>query len=184
MLRQLAKIPNLLTFYRIFVAFIAASCLYTSKFLCSFLFYLSGVLSDFLDGFIARQYNMETKLGIILDPIADKVLIVSYIAVLYLKNFPYRPSEVLVFSLLLKEFVVFCGAFFSLRKKILFKPNIFGKTATTFLFLDGLLLLYENWFKVDVKVVQHLLELSTSLVLIATAVLYIKEGLNKVRSLS
>ena len=171
--------PNLLSLYRLFVALPAAYCLYTENFPCAGLLYLTGALSDFLDGFIARRYNMETKLGILLDPLADKVLIASYIAVLYLKNFQYRPMDFLIFAFLLKELAVLLGSPIALRRGFIPKPNLFGKIATTLLFLDGLLLLYGNWKGVDIRVFQYPLEGLATLFLLTAAVLYIGKGLTQ-----
>ena len=44
-------------------------------FVCLLLFFLAG-LTDYFDGYLARKYNAESQLGEILDPIADKILIV------------------------------------------------------------------------------------------------------------
>ena len=41
-----------------------------------YIFVLSGI-TDFLDGYIARNYNLKTVIGTVLDPMADKILIIS-----------------------------------------------------------------------------------------------------------
>lgn len=68
---------NLLTFSRIILAAIIFLLLMSSDgyFLALILFYIAG-LTDWLDGFLARKYNAVSQLGEILDPIADKILIV------------------------------------------------------------------------------------------------------------
>ena len=68
---------NALTLFRIAVAIIIFSLLTlnTFYFLAFLLFFIAG-LSDYLDGFLARKYNASSQIGEILDPIADKVLIV------------------------------------------------------------------------------------------------------------
>ena len=176
---QLLKPPNLLSLYRLLAAFPAAYCLYLENFLCSAFLYLTGAVSDFLDGFVARRFGMETKVGILLDPLADKVLIGSYIAVLYLKDFHYKPSEVLVLSLLLKEFVVLLGTPVAVGRGVIPKPNIFGKISTALLFLDGILLLYGNWSGYDIRFLQYPLEGIASLTLLTATGLYIRGGTTK-----
>jgi CDP-diacylglycerol--glycerol-3-phosphate 3-phosphatidyltransferase len=68
---------NLLTFSRIVLAAIIFLLLMSSDgyMLALILFFIAG-FTDWLDGFLARKYNAVSQLGEILDPIADKILIV------------------------------------------------------------------------------------------------------------
>ena len=68
---------NLLTISRIFIAIIIFGLLMLSDlYLLAFiLFFLAG-LTDYFDGFLARKYDASSHIGEILDPIADKILIV------------------------------------------------------------------------------------------------------------
>ena len=68
---------NLLTFSRIILAAIIFLLLMSPDgyLLALILFYIAG-LTDWLDGYLARKYNAVSQLGEILDPIADKILIV------------------------------------------------------------------------------------------------------------
>src|SRR5438445_1376135 len=55
--------------------------------------FLAAALSDGLDGFVARHYNQRSSLGMILDPIADKGLLLSGIITLSISNWsPGDPS--------------------------------------------------------------------------------------------
>jgi CDP-diacylglycerol--glycerol-3-phosphate 3-phosphatidyltransferase len=71
------NLPNALTAFRIFLVPLLVPLLLTRTegglFLGSAVFGL-GVLTDYLDGYFARRRNQVTKLGILLDPIADKLL--------------------------------------------------------------------------------------------------------------
>ena len=67
---------NFITIARIFLAPIILVFLIFGNYLaCVLLFFLAG-LTDYYDGYLARKYNAESELGEILDPIADKILIV------------------------------------------------------------------------------------------------------------
>lgn len=71
------KLINLLTFSRILLAFVIF-ILISSKnyyYIALLLFFFAGV-SDYFDGYLARKYNASSELGEILDPIADKILII------------------------------------------------------------------------------------------------------------
>jgi len=68
---------NLLTFSRILIAVIIFLLLMSSDgyFLALILFFLASI-TDYFDGYLARKYNAVSELGEILDPIADKILII------------------------------------------------------------------------------------------------------------
>ena len=67
---------NFITILRIILApIILFFLIFEDYFICLFLFFLAG-LSDYLDGFMARKFNAVSELGEILDPIADKILII------------------------------------------------------------------------------------------------------------
>jgi len=72
----MTRFINLLTITRILLAPIILLILIFGEYLlCVFLFLLAG-MSDYFDGYLARKYNAESQLGEILDPIADKILVV------------------------------------------------------------------------------------------------------------
>jgi len=72
----MTNLINLITIIRIMLAPVILFFLMTGNYLmCTLLFFIAG-LTDYLDGYLARKYNAESQLGEILDPIADKILIV------------------------------------------------------------------------------------------------------------
>ena len=68
---------NLLTFTRIIVAVIIFGLLALKDYyiIALILFFIAG-LTDYFDGFLARKYNSASQIGEILDPLADKILII------------------------------------------------------------------------------------------------------------
>ena len=67
---------NFITIARIFLApIILVFLIFGNYLVCVLLFFLAG-LTDYYDGYLARKYNAESELGEILDPIADKILVV------------------------------------------------------------------------------------------------------------
>ncbi len=67
---------NLLTLSRILLAPIILFFIIFDNYLtATLLFFLAGI-TDYLDGYFARKYNAESQIGEILDPIADKILVV------------------------------------------------------------------------------------------------------------
>ncbi len=74
---MITTLINILTFSRIIIAMIIFSFLALKNFyLLSFILFLIAGLTDYLDGFLARKYDASSQIGEILDPIADKILIV------------------------------------------------------------------------------------------------------------
>jgi len=70
-------IPNLLSAFRM-IAFLPVIILFSSEYyMTSFFLFSAAAWSDFLDGFLARKYNITSNLGSLLDLLADKVLVSS-----------------------------------------------------------------------------------------------------------
>tara|TARA_A100001011_G_scaffold97329_1_gene102421 strand:- start:867 stop:1421 length:555 start_codon:yes stop_codon:yes gene_type:complete len=82
---KIYTIPNIITFIRIFLIPIILYLLFSENpnivLIAGLLFIVSSV-SDYFDGYLARTLNQSSKLGALLDPIADKLLIASVIVVL------------------------------------------------------------------------------------------------------
>ncbi|MBR4806440.1 MAG: CDP-alcohol phosphatidyltransferase family protein [Alphaproteobacteria bacterium] len=68
---------NFLSSFRIFASFAIVGTMMCDKYLATFILFLLAALSDFFDGYLARKYNACTKLGLVLDSVADKFLIVN-----------------------------------------------------------------------------------------------------------
>ncbi len=64
----------------------------------AFVLFLAAGLSDAVDGFLAKRFNMTSELGAYLDPLADKALIVSIYLALGINNFIPRWLVILVVS--------------------------------------------------------------------------------------
>jgi len=84
------NIPNLLTLSRILLIPFLAIFLYfidnrSNDLVCATLFAIA-CFTDFLDGYLARTYSIQSKLGALLDPIADKLLVSVVILILVAKG--------------------------------------------------------------------------------------------------
>lgn len=111
-------------------------------FLIIFIFFLLASFTDYLDGHIARKYNMVTSLGKFLDPVADKLLINSLVIFLIAPSIfaPYIPNVESVMSfnmwcaiiLVARDIVVDALRFIAAQRKVVIAANIFGKMKTVF----------------------------------------------------
>jgi cardiolipin synthase (CMP-forming) len=75
--KLLKNIPNLITVARMLMTPLAISMIISQRFLPAFLIFLLAGVSDAVDGFIARHFDLRTELGAYLDPLADKALLIS-----------------------------------------------------------------------------------------------------------
>lgn len=70
-------IPNIITIARLICVPVVIYAMLLGAIDIAFLLFLAAGISDGVDGFIARRYNMRSKLGAYIDPVADKLLLVS-----------------------------------------------------------------------------------------------------------
>lgn len=104
--------------------------------------FILAVISDALDGFIARVFNQKTLLGTILDPVADKLLLMSSTVVL---TFPigleYKIPYWLTVAIISRDIIILAGALvvFVIVGKTKFMPHYLGKI-TTFLQMSTIFL--------------------------------------------
>jgi len=137
------NIPNILSIVRLCLvpAFVMAyfSGLPHAKLLAS-LVYAVATFTDFLDGFIARRFNLITNLGKVLDPLGDKMLTFS-VLVCIARDGIIPPWVVVIFFA--KEAAMGLGGLIIHRRaKAEIPPsNIFGKSATVLFFAVCILLL-------------------------------------------
>ncbi|MGV1100908.1 CDP-diacylglycerol--glycerol-3-phosphate 3-phosphatidyltransferase [Thiovibrio sp. JS02] len=100
-------IPNLLTGYRFVVAPALLFFLYpaaaTEVSLFAFFLFLSAALTDLADGYYARKHKIETVLGKLMDPVADKVLVTVALVMLIPMG---RVPAWLAFVILARELVI------------------------------------------------------------------------------
>src|SRR5258708_5570934 len=74
---QSLSIPNLITLARILIVPVVVWAIASNQMLFAFLLFAAAGVSDAVDGFLAKRFGMASELGRYLDPLADKVLIVS-----------------------------------------------------------------------------------------------------------
>ena len=122
----MTRFINLLTAIRILLAPVILFFLIFEEYLiCTFLFFLAGITDSF-DGYLARKYKAESQLGEILDPIADKILVV-FILIGLSVNFHSYLMAVMSSFIISRELGVAALRDFAARN------NMSHKTKVTFL---------------------------------------------------
>jgi cardiolipin synthase len=111
------------------------------------LFLLAG-LSDLIDGFLAKRFNMATELGAYLDPLADKALIVSIYVTLGIAGAIPRWLVILVVS---RDIMIVSAVILSwlVNKPVRLKPHMVSKLNTVAQILLALVVLASLAFEFD-----------------------------------
>jgi cardiolipin synthase len=78
-----SMLPNALSVIRIILTVPVVIALLKGQYLLTLLLFLLAGISDALDGWIAKQFSFQTRLGSILDPMADKILLTCTFITLY-----------------------------------------------------------------------------------------------------
>ncbi|MDO5724860.1 MAG: CDP-alcohol phosphatidyltransferase family protein [Tissierellia bacterium] len=140
-------LPNMITIFRLILVpvFWILFKLFDRIDLCIIVFMVAGV-SDVLDGYLARKLDQITKLGTMLDPLADKLMNLSLLLMLSIKNI--IPQWIFIIILLKEILMIGLGIYIYLFKIDWIIPsNIFGKIATASLYIYAVSwLIFKNDF--------------------------------------
>lgn len=123
------NIPNLITVARILLVPLTIWLIITGQFLLAFLIFIAAGVSDAIDGFIAKRFHQATELGAYLDPIADKLLLVSIYVALALGGHIPAWLAILVVS---RDVLIVGGVILAwlINKPIHMKPVVVSKVNT------------------------------------------------------
>ena len=174
---KMVNIPNIITILRIlFVPFIVI-LLFHHQYIWAFLMFLLVGLSDALDGYIAKRYDCVTEFGALLDPIADKCLILSsFVMLTYQEVLPFWLAVVVVF----RDALIISGVLFvfMLLGKIELKPLWFSKLNTVFQISLIVIALFQlAFFQTKTNVEQSWLYFLVAGTSIFSGIAYIWQGL-------
>jgi cardiolipin synthase (CMP-forming) len=136
------SVPNVLTILRILLTPLFLIVLLNHNYPLALLIFALAGISDALDGFIARYFNQRTLLGAYLDPVADKLLLVSAFVALAVLGVIPNWVTILVIT---RDVVIFLGiAIFTMTDKTYkISPSIVSKCTTTAQILLIILALFD-----------------------------------------
>lgn len=111
--------------------------------------FVLAAASDGIDGYIARRYNQKSRLGVILDPIADKGLLVTSIITLSVSNWHYEFPLWFPIVVISRDIIILtgAGALQMLNGKVDLRVRWTGKVATALqmIALSGCMLQFNPW---------------------------------------
>ena len=108
---MLKKIPNILTIGRIIIVPFFVLAFYLPGFygdLTALILFIVASFTDFLDGMLARMFGVESKLGELLDPIADKIIVATALILLVMDG-TIRNYEVIAAIIILTREILISG---------------------------------------------------------------------------
>ena len=186
-MNNIYTIPNLITMSRL-VAIPIIIGLYLSDIyilrLTSFFIFLYASLSDFIDGYLARKLNQTSLLGKILDPIADKLLVILMFMLFLGSPFLNLTSLICIYIIAAREIIIMTlrevMANYSISIDVIGLSKI--KTAIQFISLIFLFIasLQERENLIITQVTNWLILLS-AIVTIITLVLYIQSSVKQIK---
>ena len=160
------NLPNKLTILRtlmipVFLFFLLTDCAGDySKWIAVVVFILAS-LTDFLDGHIARKYNLVTNFGKFMDPLADKLLVCS--AMIALVGM-HRLSSIVAIIIIAREFIISGFRLIAADNGVVIAASYWGKFKTTFQMIAVILMI------VDLPVLHILTVACTWIALVLTVV--------------
>lgn len=122
--------------------------------IAAILLFLVAAASDGIDGYIARRYNQKSSLGVILDPIADKGLLLAAIITLSISKWAYEFPIWFPVLVITRDVVIVAGSLglHFLVGKVNVKPSWMGKTATALqMAAISFVLLQLNFFRQPIE---------------------------------
>lgn len=124
-IKKTMTISNIITLSRIILLPFIVYFLLTNQRVVAFVIMLISLLSDAVDGYLARKLQQESEVGKFLDPLCDKIsLIVIVITLLIIDSIPLWGVIVLV----ARDILILLGSYVMWRhKSIVFKSNTIGK---------------------------------------------------------
>ena len=149
MKHYLRFIPNLISLVRIFLVIPTVLNLLSGKYIFALILFLIASISDALDGFLARFFKWHTDLGKILDPVADKLLMIGSMTALWFNQIV--PLTVFIIFVL-RDMLILLGAIFemSITEKTP-SPNLIGKITTISQIIYILVLILIEAFNLDLS---------------------------------
>ena len=174
------NLANLLTILRIFlIPFFIISLGYNKPLIALIIFSIAGI-TDAIDGFIARKFNQETVLGKILDPIADKTLLISSFIFIYNSNLTVKFPYWFVVIVISRDIFILLGSsvIYLLKGNLKVEPTIFGKATTFFQILSIIIILSANILDVPYIIINIVMCITIAFTIIS-ALTYLQNGLKQ-----
>jgi cardiolipin synthase len=150
-------LPNFITLLRLAMLPFFLLCVSDGRFGLALVIFVAAGISDGIDGYLARRFDMRSALGAYLDPIADKLLLISSYLFLAVPSFPAKVKVPvwLAFLVISRDVLLLMVALLLIltSSKNRFPPTWLGKVTTVTLILTVLFVLCANLWEWPPQVV-------------------------------
>ena len=144
--KEIFTIPNFLSVVRILLiplyAYLYMKAQTAKEYITAAAVFAASAITDMVDGIIARKFNMTSRIGIMLDPFADKLTQGVIILCLTIRNINVLP--LLIIFLIKEGFMLFMGCALLKQGKMLRGALFTGKICTAVLFVSMIALVVFN----------------------------------------
>ncbi len=168
----ISQIPNFLTLSRIVSAPILVVLLENRNYKLALVLFVVAGITDGLDGWIAKRFNFTSQLGATLDPLADKIIIVSaYIMLVLLGKLPFWLVTLVIF----RDLLIVGGVLMLtiLDRDVPMKPTKTSKINTALQIILVIAVLIENSNLFSIVHVSNILIYTVAIMTIASGAQYI-----------
>lgn len=135
------NLPNLLTFIRFILIPVYVAVFRSGHIKTAFLIMVIAGVTDVLDGYIARSRGLVTEIGSMLDPLADKLMLITVIISFMVSNMiPWTAAA----AMFIRDAGMIAGsAYFHFRGKKTVPANAMGKLTTVLFYLAILFIVFK-----------------------------------------
>jgi cardiolipin synthase len=159
-------IPNLITAFRIILVPVFVIYLINDRLNSALVIFLICMISDGIDGMVARLFNQKSRLGAYLDPLADKTLLVTAFVLLGMRG--YLPPWLTV-TAIARDVMILLGVlvFHLNRLEIRIKPSAVSKINTCFQFVTLSMVLLKGFVLLPSAIYEALYYITAALTIIS-----------------
>jgi cardiolipin synthase len=178
---QSLSIPNLITLGRILLVPIVVWAIASGRLQLAFLLFMAAAISDAVDGFLAKRFGMKTELGAYLDPLADKVLIVSIYVTLGITG--VIPLWIVI--LVVSRDIMIVGAImlsWLVGMPVAIKPHMVSKLNTAAQILFACLVLASKGYEFNAEPVLTLVMVVVAILTLLSVVFYVGQWVRHINS--
>lgn len=180
------SLPNLLTFFRLFLVPISVLLILEDKLFYAFICFSVAAVTDSVDGYLARLWGVESKFGQLMDPLADKSLIV--LSCLTLGYTGHLPLWFIALISLRDISLVIGGLIISLKKyPVSLEPSTISKlnTFAQIILIGSCLVLNFHFFSqapLWQQIYMHLILIIVVITTLISGILYYRNAIKSIRS--